>query len=56
MEVLRLIAAGHTNSEIGEELFVALDTVKGHNRRIFEKLNVNTRTKAVKKAEKLGLL
>src|SRR5690606_183528 len=34
VEVLKLIAQGLSNREIGEKLFLALDTVKGHNRRI----------------------
>jgi LuxR family maltose regulon positive regulatory protein len=56
LEVLRLIAAGLSNSDISAQLFLALDTVKGHNRRIFEKLGVQRRTEAVARARKLGLL
>jgi LuxR family maltose regulon positive regulatory protein len=56
LEVLRLIAQGLSNNEIGERLFLALDTVKGHNRKIFEKLQVQRRTEAVAIARKLGLL
>ncbi len=56
LEVLRLIAQGLSNREIGQRLFLALDTVKGHNRRIFEKLNVQRRTEAVARAGELGLL
>ena len=55
-EVLRLIAQGLSNQEIGERLFLALDTVKGHNRRIFDKLQVQRRTEAVVRARELGLL
>ena len=39
-----------------QRLFLALDTVKGHNRRIFEKLGVQRRTEAVARATELGLL
>ena len=56
LEVLRLIAEGLSNQEIGARLFLALDTVKGHNRRIFEKLQVQRRTEAIARARELGLL
>ena len=56
LEVLRLIAEGLSNDEIGKRLFLALDTVKGHNRRIYDKLQVQRRTEAVARARELGLL
>ena len=56
LEVLRLIADGLSNREIGERLFLALDTIKGHNRKIFGKLHVKKRTEAVARARELGLL
>jgi LuxR family maltose regulon positive regulatory protein len=56
LEVLRLIAQGLSNQEIGARLFLALDTVKGHNRRIFDKLQVQRRTEAIARAGELGLL
>lgn len=56
LEVLQLMAQGLSNQEIGERLFLALDTVKGHNRRIFAKLQVQRRTEAVARARELGLL
>jgi LuxR family maltose regulon positive regulatory protein len=56
LEVLRLIAQGLSNREISERLFVALVTVKGHNQRIFGKLQVQRRTEAVARARELGLL
>ncbi|RME70003.1 MAG: DNA-binding response regulator, partial [Chloroflexi bacterium] len=56
LEVLKLIARGLSNREIGEQLFLAIDTVKGHNRRIFGKLQVQRRTEAVARARELGLL
>ncbi|WEK54127.1 MAG: LuxR C-terminal-related transcriptional regulator [Candidatus Cohnella colombiensis] len=55
VEVLELIAKGLSNREIGEKLFLALDTVKGHNRRIFEKLQVQRRTEAIARAGELNL-
>jgi LuxR family maltose regulon positive regulatory protein len=56
LEVLHLIAQGLSNNEIGKRLFLALDTVKGHNRRIYDKLQVQRRTEAVARARELGLL
>ena len=56
MEVLRLMAQGLSNREISEQLFLALSTVKGHNRIIFDKLQVQRRTEAVARARELGLL
>ena len=56
LAVLQLIAQGLSNREIGERLFLALDTVKGHNRKIFDKLQVHSRTEAVARARELGLL
>jgi len=56
LEVLTLIGQGLSNKEIGERLFLALDTVKGHNRRIFDKLDVRRRTEALARARELGLL
>jgi LuxR family maltose regulon positive regulatory protein len=55
-EVLQLIAQGLSNQEICDRLFIALDTVKGHNRRIFEKLQVRSRTEAAVRARELGIL
>ena len=56
LEVLRLLAEGLSNQEIGERLFLALDTIKGHNRRIFDKLEVKRRTEAIARGRELGLL
>jgi LuxR family maltose regulon positive regulatory protein len=55
-EVLQLISQGLSNQEIAKRLFLALDTVKGHNRRIFEKLQVQRRTEAIARAHELGLI
>jgi len=56
LEILQLIAQGLSNHEVCERLFLAVDTVKGHNRRIFEKLHVQRRTEAIARARELGLL
>ena len=56
LEVLQLVAQGLSNREISERLFLALSTVKGHNRLIYDKLNVGRRTEAVARARELGLI
>jgi LuxR family transcriptional regulator, maltose regulon positive regulatory protein len=56
IEVLRLVAEGLSNKEISERLFLSLATVKGHNRVIFRKLQVQRRTEAIARARELGLL
>ncbi len=56
LEVLQLIAQGLSNHEISERLFLALSTVKGHNQKIFDKLQVQRRTEAIARARELGLL
>lgn len=56
LEILRLIAEGHSNAEIGQRLYLALSTVKGHNLRIFDKLQVQNRTEAVARARELGFI
>jgi LuxR family maltose regulon positive regulatory protein len=56
LEILQLIAQGLSNREISKRLFLALDTVKGHNRSLFGKLQVQRRTEAVARARELGLL
>lgn len=55
-EVLRLVADGLSNREIGERLFLGESTVKTHLLRTFEKLGVNDRTRAVTLAMQRGLL
>jgi LuxR family maltose regulon positive regulatory protein len=54
--VLQLMAQGLSNRQISERLFLALSTVKGHNLKIFGKLQVQRRTEAVARARALGLL
>ena len=56
LEVLHLIAAGLSNREIADKLFISLNTVKTHTKSINSKLSVNSRTKAVARAKDLGLL
>ncbi|MFG2647506.1 response regulator [Streptomyces sp. NPDC048436] len=54
--VLRLVADGCTNAEIGRRLYVAESTVKTHLLRAFGKLGVDDRTAAVTSAMRFGLL
>jgi LuxR family maltose regulon positive regulatory protein len=56
LEVLKLIAAGLSNREIGQELVISLPTVKWHTSNIYGKLNVSNRTTAVARARKLTIL
>lgn len=56
LEILQLIAQGLSNREISERIYLAMPTVKGHNRNIFGKLQVKRRTEAVARARELGLL
>jgi NarL family two-component system response regulator LiaR len=56
LEVLGLIAAGHTNREIANRLFIAYGTVKRHINNIYGKLQVRHRAEAVARARDLGLL
>jgi DNA-binding NarL/FixJ family response regulator len=55
-EVLRLVASGLTNGEIGKRLFISEATVKTHLLRVFNKLDVADRTAAVTTAMRHGLL
>ena len=56
LEVLRAVARGLSNAQIGAELFIGEATVKTHLLRIFAKLGVDDRTRAVTVALELGLL
>ncbi|GAB3931504.1 response regulator transcription factor [Larkinella terrae] len=56
LDVLQLMAAGYSNQEIAERLFVSLNTVKTHSSNVLEKLDVKRRTQAVEKAKRLRLI
>jgi DNA-binding CsgD family transcriptional regulator len=56
LEVLLKIAEGYSNSEIAEQLFVGLSTVKKHITHIYGKLEVESRTQALIRAQELNLL
>ena len=55
-EILRLVAAGLSNSEIADKLIVTVGTVKKHLNNIYGKLNVGTRTQAIARGRELALL
>lgn len=56
LEVLELMAAGFSNQEIADKLFVSLNTVKTHSANLFQKLDARRRTQAVQRAKALGLI
>lgn len=53
-EVMKLIAQGLSNEEIGRSLSISVGTVKRHNTHIFTKLGASSRTDAVRKASRIG--
>jgi two-component system, NarL family, response regulator LiaR len=56
LEILEAMAAGLSNREIGERLFVSENTVKTHAARLFDKLRARRRTEAVQRAREAGLI
>ena len=56
LEILGLIARGHTNQEISQKLYVSAETVKWYVKQIFPKLGVSNRTQAAIKADEAGIL
>ena len=56
LEILQLIAAGLSNKEIGERVFVSENTVKTHSRRVFDKLGARRRTQAVQLGKEFRLI
>jgi two-component system, NarL family, response regulator LiaR len=56
LEILQLIAAGLSNREIAERLYVSENTVKTHSGRVLEKLGAKRRTQAVQRAKEAGLI
>ncbi len=55
-EVLDLIAAGSTNREIAEQLYLSPHTVKEHTSALYRKLRARNRAEAVQRAQRIGLL
>ena len=56
LEILELIAAGLSNKEIAERVFVSENTVKTHSSRIFDKIGARRRTQAVQLAKEFRLI
>jgi two-component system NarL family response regulator len=56
IDVLKLMAKGKSNKEIGSALFISEGTVKSHVKAIFAKMNVVSRTEAVATATRRGLI
>ena len=56
LEVLRMMALGLTNAEIGQRLYVSVRTVETHRSHIHQKLNVRNRAELVRRAKEAGLL
>jgi LuxR family transcriptional regulator, maltose regulon positive regulatory protein len=56
MEILRGMAEGLSNQEIGKRLYISAGTVKAHSAAIYRKLDVANRTEAIAKAKDMGLI
>lgn len=56
LQILEALAAGLSNREIAERLFVSENTVKTHTARLFDKLDARRRTQAVQRAKEAGLI
>ena len=56
LDILEAVAAGLSNREIAERLFVSENTVKTHAARLFSKLSARRRTQAVQLAKEAGLI
>jgi LuxR family maltose regulon positive regulatory protein len=56
LEILRLIASGHSGQEIAQNLFLAVSTVQWHVKNLYSKLDVHSRTQAIARARDLKLL
>jgi two-component system response regulator DegU len=55
-EVLQLIAEGASTTEVGEQLYISVKTVKNHLASIYEKLDARDRTQAVLQAVRMGII
>ena len=56
IEIIKQVAAGLRNMEIGKKLFISEGTVKMHLHNIYQKLGVNSRTQLSRYAQEKGLV
>ena len=56
LNILRLMAAGLSNQEIANEMYLSVNTIKWHTTHIYSKLGVHRRAQAVARAQELGIL
>ncbi|MEO1667691.1 MAG: tetratricopeptide repeat protein [Chloroflexota bacterium] len=56
LEILAMMAEGHSNREIAEQLFITKETVRWYNKQIYSKLGTSRRTEAIALAQKFGLI
>jgi LuxR family maltose regulon positive regulatory protein len=56
LRVLRLLPTNLSKREIGDELFLSVNTIKAHTKHLYAKLDVHSRREAVERARELGLL
>ncbi|WP_395377354.1 response regulator transcription factor [Marinicella sp. W31] len=56
LEILEAIAAGHSNQQIADRLFISINTVKTHLKNLYQKLDAERRTQALQKARELQLI
>ncbi len=56
IEILNLMAAGHSNREIADQLYITKETVRWYNKQIYQKLGTSRRTEAIALARTFGLL
>jgi LuxR family maltose regulon positive regulatory protein len=56
LDVLRLLDSDLNGPDIARRLFISLNTLRSHTKRIFTKLEVNNRSAAVRRGHRLGLL
>ena len=55
-EILQLIAKGHSNAKIADQLFVSISTIKTHVSNLFSKMNVNNRYHAITRSKELDIV